>query len=484
MRFLRRPVSKMFQANVEFQVRLLDGGDAELRFVFDGNTMELHLNPQQLGIIATQLLSTASTSHRYNNPVAAPAGPMPIPLKLEAMIPVTNWYFADPGNQQSKVVAIQVGATVVGFSATEDQLRGLARTMLKASWRVQSALPLMRLLWETFRDFGFDIRGWVGVFSARLKASSLRCAISFSSWISGRSLRVFRTIVVSPTSRVPQYPAANKCIYCDALVYSTKPGIRRHPLGAEHIIAEGIGGTIEIPLASCQECEDSTGRLVEGDVFGRTMKALRVHLKLKKKGSGPPPKTLPISAKIEGQDKTIEIPVEDYPIIFMMGAYEPPRVGGEGGMLPANGLRFVNLRYDEKMLYLKHGISAFSTPVWDNHMVIRMLAKVGHSLAVAELSRQAFRPMLLDLICSGDVNAMKLVGGEQFESMPHATDSLHELDLGYQRIEGATYVVAKIRLFANQGGPAYRVIVGSSLEAPIARFMRVLSSKISTMLAR
>src|SRR5207244_3750548 len=123
-------------------------------------------------------------------------------------------------NQQSKVVAIQVGATVVGFSATEDQLRGLARTMLKASWRVQSALPLRRLLWETFKDFSFDIRGWAGVFSARLKASSKRRAISFSSWISGRSLRVFRTIVISPTSRVPQYPAANKCIYCDAVVYS------------------------------------------------------------------------------------------------------------------------------------------------------------------------------------------------------------------------------------------------------------------------
>ena len=244
----------MIEANVEFQVRLLEGGNAELRFVFDGNTIATHLNPQQLGIIATQLLTTASTSFRYNNSVAPPPASLPIPLKLEALIPVNNWYFADPGQQTSKVVAVQIGETTVGFSVTEEQLRGLARTMLAASWRVRSSLSLRRLLWGALKDFGFDIRGWAGVFSARLKASSRRLAISFLSWVSGRSLRVFRTIVVSPNRGVPKYPAANKCIYCDADVYSVKPGVRRHPLGAEHIIAEGIGGTIEIPLASfCRE---------------------------------------------------------------------------------------------------------------------------------------------------------------------------------------------------------------------------------------
>ena len=80
---------------------------------------------------------------------------------------------------------------------------------------------------------------------------------------------------------------------------------------------------MEIPEASCQIHEDTTGRRVEGDVLGRTLKALRVHLKLKKKGSGPHPKTLMLDAKIEGKEQKIEVATEDYPIIFMMLHYEP-----------------------------------------------------------------------------------------------------------------------------------------------------------------
>jgi hypothetical protein len=56
---------------------------------------------------------------------------------------------------------------------------------------------------------------------------------------------------------------------------------------------------------------------------------------------------------------------------------------------------------------------------------------------------------------------------------------LHELGLGYQRANGNDYVVAKIRLFADHGGPTYFVVAGESLEAPIGKFKRVFSNMIS-----
>lgn len=62
--------------------------------------------------------------------------------------------------------------------------------------------------------------------------------------------------------------------------------------------------------------------------------------------------------------------------------------------------------------------------------------------------------------------------------------ALHEIALGYQKIESKNYVVARIRLFAKFGGPIYLVIVGESLESSIARFIRVFVSKISFTPAR
>jgi hypothetical protein len=78
---------------------------------------------------------------------------------------------------------------------------------------------------------------------------------------------------------------------------------------------------------------------------------------------------------------------------------------------------------------------------------------------------------------------MRFIGGTQISVIVPPT-TLHYLALGYQKIKGETYLVAHVRLFAGYGGPTYAVIVGQSLESPMARFKRVFSSRISRMLAR
>ena len=97
---------------------------------------------------------------------------------------------------------------------------------------------------------------------------------------------------------------------------------------------------------------------------------------------------------------------------------------------------------------------------------------------------EKFKPLLLDLIRHGDPSKTDLIGGEPDMPVVKSSTALHEVGLGYQWMGDRTYVVARIRLFAAHGGPVYYAVVGESLESAIARFSRVVFSRISRKLAR
>src|SRR5258707_13332584 len=105
-------------------------------------------------------------------------------------------------------------------------------------------------------------------------------------------------MAIDPGIKPTTYAAVGKCIYCDAKVYSTRVGIRSTPFGDEHIIAEGLGGKLELPEASCQKCEHITGRIVEQDVLLRTLKSVRLHLGIRGKARSSRPATLPLQATV------------------------------------------------------------------------------------------------------------------------------------------------------------------------------------------
>lgn len=466
-----------------FHIRPLHSGDVEFAFVHKGKTLAAgSCTPQQAGGLATNFLLAANNAfHISEKTLSDKTGPIEIANPLT----VQQWLVGTTKVADQKALIARIGEANIGFMVHDNDLRGIGRHFIESSWKVQSSRPSLELFRFLFRDFGSDLSGWGGIFIARLKASSRLRTISFWSKLSGRSLRVFRTIRITPASLVPLYAPQKRCIYCGALKYSTKPGLEDRKFGAEHIIPEGLGGTLELPEASCQKCEETTGALVEGRVLGRTLKALRVHLNLKKSGSGPHPKTLPLEASVDGVEQTINLPIEDYPIIFLMLDYGPPDVekpNTEQG--PAvRGARVAQLKYDQKELYKKYRINGFSSVAWDNQMLCRMLAKIGHSLAIAELGK-SFSPLLTNLIVSGEIAAMNLIGGKPEYVRDRKSDALHEVGLGYQRINRKTYVVSTIRLFARHDGPTYHVVVGESLESPIARLKRVLANKVSRMPAR
>jgi hypothetical protein len=463
------------------QTRALEDGNIEIKLW--GNNKEvavLSCSPQQVNEFVIAILNAAHGA--FSLAEKTPDTNLR-PIQIPGIVPITQWMIGQTKVPGQNAVALQIGDVVLGLAVKNDQMRGLGRVLIASSWKIHSVSGLTSLLSSLIKDFFNDLRGWEGVFRARLKASSQHLTTSILSIISGRSPRMFRFISLSPQNSLPTYPAQGRCIYCDAKVYSEMSGIRRYPFGGEHIIAESLGGKLELPESSCQRCEEVTGAIVENDVTGKTLKALRTHLKIRGKRTRPVPTTLPLTIQIDGKDVVREIPVEDYPVVFMMLICSAPPIfeNQQATLPPITGTTVVMFNHDEKKLRKQYGITSFSTVRWDTVMFCSMLAKIGHSFAVAELGLAAFKPLLLDLIVNQDQNSIRLIGGEP--NLRPASGALHEIGLGYKRSHGKDYVIATIRLFAAQGGPTYQVVAGESLESPVAKFKRVFLKRISSTLA-
>jgi hypothetical protein len=459
----------------QINVKVGTDGAVQLTFVAEGKDAVFELAPEEASALLSHILVAANSAFlTTDKDDAMIATKFQGALALPVSVPVSSWHMGNKNVQGQRAVVVRVGEVAIGYIVQEIQLRELGRQFLSASWKFKSSLHLLPLLRSLLRDFSEDLLSWGRVLKSRFNDSSLRLARSFWLWISGRSLRLFRVVKIAPDADLPDYQAVGECIYCGARAYSEKPDVRRHPLGAEHIIADGLGGKLELPQASCQKCEDITGGIVERDILLRTLKALRMHLKIRGKRGSSKPATLPLTKTDDGRDEVIQMPVDDYPVIFSMPAMGVPGIfiGAPGGDQRAYGFRLVILNYDERKLRKTYGIHSFASPHWDTHMLYRMIAKIGHAFAVAELGRNNFKPLLLDMILNGTPEAFNHIGGEPDLERHPASEALHELGLGYQRANGKEYVVARVRLFAKQHGPIYYVVVGESLERPFARFSR------------
>jgi hypothetical protein len=120
---------------------------------------------------------------------------------------------------------------------------------------------------------------------------------------------------------------------------------------------------------------------------------------------------------------------------------------------------WVGFQNEEIRKKLVEGGPSLRLVTLDNHMFSRMIAKIAHSYAVAELGIHSFQPVLLDLILGKSDTPFYWVGGDMTVSPPELT-VLHKLFLKIETVRGIEYVVAYITLFSFFGVPEYRVVVG------------------------
>jgi hypothetical protein len=257
-----------------------------------------------------------------------------------------------------------------------------------------------------------------------------------------------------------RYPAKGICIYCGATKYSA---LSEKPLTTEHIMPVALNGDLELPESSCLKCERITGRTEQLALQG-VYRGLRARLGYKHRHKKEQPTTLPVFIPVaEGKDTKLDIPVDEYPHVhFFLSLGTPGRLlgvpsGAEFG--PAHRwMRAQASDISEPVTSKK--LKSFATPSLDLHSFCRMLAKIGHSYASAELMPGAFSPLLLDLILRDSKDVFHLVGGYSGEPDPPVKEP-YLISMETSTVFDNTYLVAKIRPFANvEGSPHYRIVVG------------------------
>jgi hypothetical protein len=252
-----------------------------------------------------------------------------------------------------------------------------------------------------------------------------------------------------------------RCIYC---------GTRDGKLTHEHIIPFALGGTWVLPDASCAACAKITAK-IERFCLRPMLGRFRIQMKLPTRRPGERPDVLPLKiVKADGSLQSKSLPIEEHPITCIGFDWAAPRL--LDGKPPENAFegRMIVKYAGAGRDLLKHAVEGDKVKLGSIGMTIfaRMLAKIGHSYAVANMPRDSFEPMLPDLILGkAELNASYLVGGDKSGWVPNSMPCLHSVFLQDCSSGGVIYTLARISLFEFADMPRYHVVVGRKLGPPV-----------------
>jgi hypothetical protein len=260
-------------------------------------------------------------------------------------------------------------------------------------------------------------------------------------------------------ARSKVFTPAGRCVYC---------GDREPPLTREHIIPQGLGGGLIMHKASCGACQKITRDLETYCLRGLLLPhRLNIGLVQHPDELGD---TLPLRFKIDDREEVRRVPLEDFPNYLAL-----PQIHRAPGMVcggtPGEFFRvsFIVWGIEEELRALHESGNAMLVDNFDMNKFARMLAKIAHSLAAAEIGVEHFDPALPDFILGRAPDlASYLVGAwtEPYGAAPPAMP-LHQVGLGMQQWGRRWLASVRIKLFANQpNAPTYRVIVGELIDSP------------------
>jgi hypothetical protein len=109
---------------------------------------------------------------------------------------------------------------------------------------------------------------------------------------------------------IDRYKPVWVCIYCGR-------GKEKVTLGQEHIIPYALGGKLVLPRSSCTKCAKVTSA-IEGRCTREMFAPLRTSMKAPTRHPKKRPKTAPIIIRDVNGERTIDMPVGDYPFITLI----------------------------------------------------------------------------------------------------------------------------------------------------------------------
>jgi hypothetical protein len=183
-----------------------------------------------------------------------------------------------------------------------------------------------------------------------------------------------------------------RCIYC--------PDDGSGGLGDEHIIPYSLNGTQVLPQASCRNCERVTSYLdgfAARSVFYQVRSSAAMQTRTRLPEEFPVILTYP-----DGREERVMVPADIHPSTLILPRFELPSL--LSGREPDGNFRFQytmwireSNAFDE--FKRSHGANSAEVEVWIKpQQLSRVLSKIAHSFAVAQLGWDGFTPLLLDLI--------------------------------------------------------------------------------------
>jgi hypothetical protein len=234
-------------------------------------------------------------------------------------------------------------------------------------------------------------------------------------------------------------------------------------LGDEHIIPLSIGGSLILSEASCKRCERITSQLED-----RCTKTLfdyaRPHLDIRARKQKKPRTHAYVDSHTAEQTK---VPIENHPGTIRMFKFAVPGILlglGPNEDFPGHFiLRPVVTDFRHRVI---RGGNQFRFQIGSKvveELFRRMLAKIGHAYAVAELGLGGFQPFLPNLILGEAAHSSSyLVGGGLLDEP--RTCERHQIEINRQTgINGQKLVVVRIRIFGDLDMPSHYVVAGTEL---------------------
>ena len=167
----------------------------------------------------------------------------------------------------------------------------------------------------------------------------------------------------------------------------------------------------------------------------------------------------------------VKVPIEEFPALMMSLVFPPPGILLNqkpednplmGGVYSAELME----GFGEKLNRLKAKYRASRVGIMgiepsargDKDDYGRMLAKIAHSYASAELGCGNFRPFLANAIRGIRPHYLPYFIGSALGKSPPYTD-LHQIAIDNTGL-GGKFIIVKIRLFSNRDTPTHYVVVG------------------------
>jgi hypothetical protein len=252
-------------------------------------------------------------------------------------------------------------------------------------------------------------------------------------------------------------PGAGKCIYCPPKAPEADK------LEREHIISHTLGGKLILHNASCRDCSSLINREIENPCLKQFWLAPRTHLDLP---TSNPRTTLRIGTWDDTGDNRLpenmtkvnfkfeKVPVDEHPGITFLPVFQRPRI--LLGNPPSGGVGPVGFWNSpiQRMPKAPQGKRAADMQPFAIGPIARMIAKIAHGVAVAELGLGAFEPLLPDIIMGRSDHIFHLVGN--ISKRGRKRIALHRITLELEQ----GFIVANVQLFARLRGPIFQAVVG------------------------